>query len=384
MIVKNPHNFRAFGPDETKSNRMFEVLKVTKRQWLERVDAELDEAIGPSGRLIDSQLSEHQAEGFLEGYVLTGRHGYFASYESFLRVVDSMLTQHMKWVAKAQKVNWRNDYPSLNVIATSTAFQQDHNGYTHQDPGILGHLADKKPELIREYLPADSNTLLAVLEKAFKERNVINLIVASKQPREQFYNVEEAKELVEKGLKVIDWASTVKDGEEPDVVLVASGTEPNLEMLAAISYLNKEYPSLKIRFVNVVDLLKLRHPSIDPRGLSDEEFDAIFTKDKPVVFAFHGYEGLIRDIFFNRHNHNLKVHGYREKGDITTSFDIRLMSDMDRFHISETVAKAVYKDNDSEFVKQMQDKVKEHKAYIKQYGIDMDEVRYWKWEGVKK
>lgn len=384
MIVKNPHNFRAFGPDETKSNRMFEVLKVTKRQWLERVDAELDEAIGPSGRLIDSQLSEHQAEGFLEGYVLTGRHGYFASYESFLRVVDSMLTQHMKWVAKAQKVNWRNDYPSLNVIATSTAFQQDHNGYTHQDPGILGHLADKKPELIREYLPADSNTLLAVLEKAFKERNVINLIVASKQPREQFYNVEEAKELVEKGLKVIDWASTVKDGEEPDVVLVASGTEPNLEMLAAISYLNKEYPSLKIRFVNVVDLLRLRHPSIDPRGLSDEEFDAIFTKDKPVVFAFHGYEGLIRDIFFNRHNHNLKVHGYREKGDITTSFDIRLMSDMDRFHISETVAKAVYKDNDSEFVKQMQDKVKEHKAYIKQYGIDMDEVRYWKWEGVKK
>ncbi|VEU71207.1 phosphoketolase family protein [Mycoplasmopsis glycophila] len=384
VIKMNPTNFRAFGPDETKSNRLFDVLKVTNRQWMEKVDPELDEAIGPVGRLIDSQLSEHQAEGILEGYVLTGRHGFFASYESFLRVVDSMLTQHMKWVAKARKVHWRNDYPSLNVIATSTAFQQDHNGYTHQDPGLLGHLADKKPELIREYLPADTNTLLAVLEKTLKERDVINLIVASKQPREQWFNKEEAAELVEKGLKVIDWASTCSANEEPDLVLVSSGTEPTLELLATAEYLHNQYPSLKFRFVNVVDLLRLRHPSLDPRGLSDEEFDAIFTKDKPVVFAFHGYEGLLRDIFFSRHNHNLHAHGYRENGDITTSFDIRLMSDMDRYHMSQTAAKAVYGDKANDFVKLMEDKVAYHKQYIQEVGIDEDEVRFWQWKGLNK
>ncbi|SJZ58849.1 phosphoketolase [Mycoplasmopsis verecunda] len=385
VIKRNPDNFRVFGPDETKSNRLYAVLKLTNRQWLERVDAELDEAVGPVGRVIDSQLSEHQAEGFLEGYVLTGRHGFFASYESFLRVVDSMLTQHMKWVAKARKISWRKDYPSLNVIATSTAFQQDHNGYTHQDPGILGHLADKKPELIREYLPADSNSLLAVLDKAFAERDVINLIVASKQPRDQFYNMDEAQELVDKGLKVIDWASTVKEGQEPDLVVVASGTEPNLEALATISILNKYYPDLKIRFVNVVDLLRLRHPSIDPRGLSDEEFNTIFTENKPVLFAFHGFEGLIRDIFFSRKNHNLFVHGYRENGDITTSFDIRLMSEMDRFHMSITAANAVYgQDKAHDFVALMEEKIAYHNRYIKEVGIDIDEVRFWKWEGLNK
>ncbi|QNM93691.1 phosphoketolase family protein [Mycoplasma sp. Pen4] len=384
VIKRNPDNFRIFGPDETKSNRLFAVLKLTNRQWLERVNPELDEAVGPVGRVIDSQLSEHQAEGFLEGYVLTGRHGMFASYESFLRVVDSMLTQHMKWLVKARKISWRKDYPSLNVIATSTAFQQDHNGYTHQDPGILGHLADKRPEFIREYLPADSNTLLAVLDKAFAERDVINLIVASKQPRDQFYNVEEAQELVDKGLKVIDWASTCSATDEPDLVVVASGTEPNLEALATISYLNTHFPSLKIRFVNVVDLLRLRHPSIDPRGLSDEEFNAIFTTNKPVLFAFHGFEGLIRDIFFSRQNHNLFVHGYRENGDITTSFDIRLMSHMDRFHMSITAAKAVYGDDATEFVNLMNGKIAYHEQYIKEYGIDMDEVRFWKWAPLNK
>ncbi|WP_322935210.1 phosphoketolase family protein [Mycoplasmopsis felis] len=385
MIKRNPTNFRAFGPDETKSNRMFDIFKVTNRQWMERIEPDLDEFLSPAGRLIDSQLSEHQAQGFLEGYVLTGRHGFFASYESFLRVVDSMLTQHMKWVVKARKVHWRNDYPSLNVIATSTAFQQDHNGYTHQDPGILGHLADKRPELIREYLPADSNTLLAVLDKSFRERDVINLIVASKQPREQWFNVQEAKELVEKGYKVIDWASTVSNNQEPDLVVVASGTEPTLEALATVQILNKQFPDLKIRFVNVVDLLKLRHPSVDPRGLSDEEFDSVFTKNKPILFAFHGFEGLLRDIFFLRHNRNLFTHGYRENGDITTSFDIRLMSEMDRFHMSQTAAKAVYgNEKAKEFVKLMQDKIDYHNKYIKEVGIDIDEVRFWKWEGINK
>lgn len=384
MIKRNPTNFRAFGPDETKSNRLFDIFKVTNRQWMEKIDPELDEFLSPAGRLIDSQLSEHQAEGFLEGYVLTGRHGFFASYESFLRVVDSMLTQHMKWVVKARKINWRKDYPSLNIIATSTAFQQDHNGYTHQDPGILGHLADKRPELIREYLPADSNTLLAVLDKAFRERDVINLIVASKQPREQFYSVSEAKELVEKGYKIIDWASTTKPGEEPDLVLVASGTEPNLEALATVSILNKHFPNLKIRFVNVVDLLRLRHQSIDPRGLSDAEFNSVFTTNRPIIFAFHGFEGLIRDIFFSRQNHNLFIHGYREHGDITTSFDIRLMSEMDRFHISQTAARAVYGEKANDFVALMDQKIAYHNKYIKEVGIDIDEVRYWKWEGVTR
>ncbi|UUM19530.1 MULTISPECIES: phosphoketolase family protein [unclassified Mycoplasma] len=384
VIRQNPKNFRVFGPDETKSNRLFDVLKVTNRQWMERIEPDLDESLSPAGRIIDSQLSEHQVQGMLEGYVLTGRHGFFASYESFLRVVDSMLTQHMKWVAKAKKVHWRNDYPSLNIIATSTAFQQDHNGYTHQDPGILGHLADKKPELIREYLPADSNSLLAVLDKSFKERDVINLIVASKQPREQWYSVFEVEQMLKNGYKVIEWASTTKRNEEPDLVFVASGTEPNLEALASISYLHEAFPNLKIRFVYVIDLLKLRHPSIDPRGLSDTEFDAVFTKDKPVVFAFHGFEGILRDIFFLRKNRKLYPHGYRENGDITTSFDIRLMSEMDRFHMSITGAKAALKSQSINFVNRMKNKIKEHKKYIYEHGIDMPEVRNWKWKGINK
>ncbi|MBU4690895.1 phosphoketolase family protein [Mycoplasma zalophi] len=379
IIKLNPDNFRIFGPDETKSNRLWKTFEVTSRQWLERIDKDLDEFMSPAGRIIDSQLSEHQAEGFLESYVLTGRHGIFASYESFLRVVDSMLTQHQKWIKQANKLEWRNDYPSLNVMATSTAFQQDHNGYTHQDPGILGHLADKDARYIREYLPADTNSLLAVMDKSFKERNVINLIVASKQPRQQFFNVEEAKELVEKGLKVIDWASTSKDNDV-DLVMVSSGTEPTIEALASITYLNKQYPNLKIRYVNVVDLLKLRHPSIDPRGLSDEEFDQIFTKDKPVVFAFHGYEGLLRDIFFSRHNHNLFAHGYRENGDITTSFDIRVMSQMDRFNISKTAAAAVYGKKADDFIEEMNKKLSEHKEFIRENGTDMDEVKNWKFQ----
>ncbi|EFF41422.1 phosphoketolase family protein [Mycoplasmopsis alligatoris] len=379
MMELNKDNFRLFGPDETKSNRLYNVFKVTKRQWLEPISPILDEALSPEGRVIDSQLSEHQAEGFLEGYVLTGRHGVFASYESFLRVVDSMLTQHLKWLKKAKDVHWRNDYPSLNVIATSTAFQQDHNGYTHQDPGLIGHLADKTPEIIRQYLPADTNTLLAVMDKSLKERNVINHIIASKQPREQFYSEQEAAELVEKGLKVIDWASTTKGNEEPELVVVAAGTEPNLEALAAVTILNKEYPSLKIRFVNVVDLMKLRHPSLDPRGLSDKEFDAIFTSNKPIVFAFHGYEGILRDMFFKRNNHNLITHGYRENGDITTSFDIRQLSHMDRFHISASAAKAVYGNKAQEFEDKMIQTIDFHTKYIREYGTDIPEVKEWKW-----
>lgn len=382
LIRENPDNFRIFGPDETKSNRLNKVFEVTNRQWLAPKNED-DEWQSNSGRVIDGQLSEHQAEGMLEGYVLTGRHGFFASYESFLRVVDSMLTQHFKWLRKATEQSWRNDYPSLNVIATSTVFQQDHNGYTHQDLGVLTHLAEKKAEFIREYLPADANTLMAVMDKALQERQVINLIVTSKHPRPQFYNVAEAEELANKGLKVIDWASTAKE-EEPDVVVVAAGTEPNLEALAALSLVYEEFKDIKVRFVNVVDLLKLRHPSIDSRGLTDAEFDAIFTTNKPIIFAFHGYEGLVRDIFFDRHNHQVHIHGYRENGDITTPFDMRVLSEMDRFHLAKDIADVVYGQESINFKELMNQKLNAHSQHIREFGEDLDEVQNWQWKTLTK
>lgn len=383
LIVENPENFRIFGPDETKSNRMAEVFKVTNRQWMEAQKPEYDEWIAPAGRVIDSQLSEHQCEGFLEGYVLTGRHGFFASYEAFLRVVDSMITQHFKWLRKAADHKWRKRYPSLNLIATSTVFQQDHNGYTHQDPGLLTHLSEKKPEFIREYLPADANSLMAVMAEALQSEELINLIVSSKHPRPQFYSADEAEVLVREGLKIVDWAST--DGnQEPDVVIAAAGTEPNLEALAAVTILNKAFPELKIRFINVVDLLKLRHPSQDSRGLSDDEFNAYFTTDKPIVFAFHGYEGLIRDIFFKRANHNLHIHGYRENGDITTPFDMRVFSEMDRFHVAKDAAVAAKGAAAGEFAQKMDDTINFHHDYIRANGVDIPEVVNWKWEPLTK
>lgn len=384
LVDANPDNFRIFGPDETKSNRLQEVFTRTSRQWLGRRKPDYDEALSPAGRVIDSQLSEHQAEGFLEGYVLTGRHGFFASYESFLRVVDSMVTQHFKWLRKSKThTTWRKNYPALNLIAASTVFQQDHNGYTHQDPGILTHLAEKTPEYIREYLPADTNSLLAVMDKAFKAEDKINLIVTSKHPRPQFYSIAEAEELVAEGYKVIDWASNVSLNQEPDVVFAAAGTEPNLEALAAISILHKAFPELKIRFVNVLDILKLRHPSQDARGLSDEEFNKVFTTDKPVIFAFHGYEDMIRDIFFSRHNHNLHTHGYRENGNITTPFDMRVMSELDRFHLAQDAALASLGNKAQAFSDEMNQMVAYHKDYIREHGDDIPEVQNWKWENIK-
>ncbi|HFD1688324.1 phosphoketolase family protein [Enterococcus faecium] len=381
IIEKNPENFRIFGPDETKSNRLNQVFKTTNRQWMEKIEPENDEWLSPSGRVIDSQLSEHQDEGFLEGYVLTGRHGFFASYASFLRVVDSMLTQHFKWMRKSHDLSWRNDYPSLNLIASSTVFQQDHNGYSHQDPGILTHLAEKKAEFIREYLPADANTLLAVMDKAFRSSEKINLIISSKHPRAQFYSAEEAAVLVNEGLKIIDWASTAKE-EEPELVIAAAGTESNLEALAAATLLLEEFPKLKIRFINVVDLLKLRHPSQDPRGLSDEEFDQYFTKDKPILFAFHGYETLVRTIFFDRHNHHLMIHGYKENGDITTPFDMRVVNELDRYHLAKDAALKIKGSQAEDFAEKMDQKLQEHQNYIRENGIDLPEVLDWKWKNL--
>lgn len=379
LNAKN-RNFRIFGPDETMSNRLAPIFDETKRQWMQDIKEPNDEFLAHSGRIIDSQLSEHQDEGFLEGYVLTGRHGFFASYEAFLRVVDSMLTQHFKWLRKAKEQPWRSEIPSLNVVSTSTVFQQDHNGYTHQDPGILGHLADKKPEFIREYLPADANTLLAVFDKVLNDREKINLIVSSKHPRPQFYTAAEAKELVDKGLKIIDWASTDHNAE-PDVVIAACGTEPNLESLAAVSILHEKLPDLKIRFINIVDLLKLRSPKHDPRGLSNEEFDAFFTKDKPILFAFHGYEGLVRDLFFDRHKHNVMIHGYRENGDITTPFDMRVLNQMDRFDlVKDVVLNLPDADKYGQIAAEMDSIIAKHNQYIRDEGADLPEVENWTWK----
>lgn len=380
IIRENPTTFRIFGPDETASNRLQKVFEATNRQWLEPINTSADEFVAPAGRVIDSQLSEHSAQGFLEGYTLTGRYGFYASYESFFRITDSMITQHFKWLKKCNDYEWRNPLQSLNLLASSTVFQQDHNGYTHQDPGLITHLSEKSPEYMRAYLPADTNTLLAVMDKMFKSEHMINLAVASKHVRPQFYSADEAEELVEKGYKVIDWASTVGINEEPDVVIAAAGTEPNLEALATVSILNKAFPKLKMRFVNVVDLFKLRHPKVDSRGLTDEEFDKVFTKNKPVIFAYHSYEGMIRDIFFHRANRNLHVHGYREEGDITTPFDMRVFSEMDRYHMAKEVAELIDIEYSEQFAKEMDNKLEYHHEYIQKNGSDIEEVENWKWE----
>lgn len=382
LIKLNPDDFRVFGPDETMSNRLYGLFETTQRQWMEPVKEPNDEKLAPSGRIIDSQLSEHQAEGFLEGYTLTGRHGLFTSYEAFLRVVDSMLTQHFKWMREASEQPWHKAYPSLNVVSTSTSFQQDHNGYTHQDPGVLTHLAEKNTAFIREYLPADANSLLAVSPLVFESENTINLLITSKQPRPQFYSIEEAEVLANKGLKRIDWASN-DDGVEPDVVIAAAGTEPNMESLASINLLHDAFPDLKIRFINVVDLLKLKKD--DPRGLSDEEFDEYFTTDKPVFFAFHGFEDLIKSLFFDRHNHNLFVHGYREEGAITTSFDMRVLNSLDRYHLSKDVITHTpgYETKAAGFAGKMDDMLQYHHDFIRENGEDIPEVENWVWKPIK-
>ncbi|HBO47075.1 MULTISPECIES: phosphoketolase family protein [Pediococcus] len=380
VIKLNPENFRMFGPDETMSNRLYGLFETTNRQWIDPIKKDWDEDLAPAGRILDAQLSEHQAEGWLEGYTLTGRHGIFTSYEAFLRVVDSMLTQHFKWLRKASELKWRKDYPSLNVVSTSTSFQQDHNGYTHQDPGILTHMAEKKPAFIREYLPADANSLLAVSPLIMNDREKVNVLVTSKQPRPQFYSIEEAEVLAKNGLGIIDWAST-DQGTKPDIIFAAAGTEPNMESLAAINILHDNFPDLKIRFINVIDLLKLQSPKVNSRGLSDEEFDHYFTKDTPVIFAFHGYEDLIKSIFFDRHNHNIHVHGYREDGDITTSFDMRVVNQLDRFDLAKEAITDVpeYAEKGADFIQKMDNKLVEHYNYIRDNGDDLPEVKDWTW-----
>ncbi|MCT7730264.1 MAG: phosphoketolase family protein, partial [Lactobacillus iners] len=382
----NPDNFRGFGPDECKSNRLFDLLDNQKRQWMEKIHQPNDENLNNSGRIIDSQLSEHQAEGWLEGYVLTGRHGFFATYEAFGRVVDSMLTQHFKWLRKAKEQAWRRYYPALNFVDTSTVFQQDHNGYTHQDPGLLTHLFEKgHADLVHEYLPADANSLLAVSDKAFKDRECINILVTSKQPRPQWFSIDEAKRLVDHGLGYIDWASTDHNAK-PDVVFASTGTEPTIETLAAIDILHKEFPELKIRYINVIDVMKLMPTSKNNAAISDQEFERLFPIGVPVIFAWHGFKPMMSSIWFERGRgkDDIHIHCYEENGDITTPFDMRVLNELDRFHlVKDAVMMTNLADTNAEFIEQIDRLLDKHHVYIRDYGEDMPEVVSWKWQGLK-
>ncbi|MBR1864330.1 MAG: phosphoketolase family protein [Ruminococcus sp.] len=373
-------NFRIFGPDETMSNRLGKVFEATRRDW----NADMkdnDEFLANDGRVMDSYLSEHMCEGWLEGYLLTGRHGFFASYEAFIRIVDSMFSQHAKWLKVTSELPWRQKIASLNYILSSNVWQQDHNGFTHQDPGFLDHVANKKADVVRMYLPPDTNCLLSVFDHCIRSKNYVNVMVTSKHPRQQWLTMEQAVKHCTQGIGIWEWASN-DQGQEPDVVLACCGDTPTLEALAAVTILRKNMPDIKIRFINVVDLFKLQPKSKHPHGLSDAEFDALFTKDKPIVFAFHGYPTLIHELLYHRNNRNLYVCGYNEEGTITTPFDMRVQNEIDRFHLVLEILKRLPQlGNTGSYLYQlMQDKLVEHKQYIHEYGIDLPEVRDWKWD----
>ena len=372
-------NFRVFGPDEALSNRFNHVFEATNRTWNYRT-YKSDEFLAPDGRVMDSYLSEHLCEGMLEGYLLTGRHGFIHSYEAFVRIIDSMASQHAKWLKVTNDIPWRQPIASLNFLLVSHVFQQDHNGYTHQDPGFLNHLVTKKADVVRMYLPPDTNCLLSCFEHCIKTKNYINVIIASKHPRPQWLNKKEAKEHCTKGLGIWDFASN--DEGDPDVVLACAGETPTLEVLAAVDILRKSVKGIKIRVVNVVDLMKLQSPDTHPHGMSDEEYDKIFTKNKPIIFNFHGYPSLIHQLTYKRHNRNIHVHGYKEEGTITTTFDIRVQNDIDRFHLVEAVLKEIprYHKASEVLIDWCEDMLVKHKKYIAENGEDMPFVKNWRWE----
>ena len=371
-------NFRLFCPDEAMSNRLYDIFKETNRTW-QIPQENTDEYLSPTGRIMDSFLSEHLCEGMLEGYILTGRNGIFASYEAFIRVIDSMASQHAKWLKMANEVDFRRPVSSLNILLTSNVWQQDHNGYTHQEPGFLDHLANKNPNFVRLYLPADANSLLAVGDKSLKSTNKINVIVASKHPSYQWLSLDEAITHCTKGLGIWNFASNDKD--YTDIVIATCGDTPTIEGLAATSILREYLPKLRIRFINVVDLMRLADPTINSHGISDEEYDLLFTKDKPIIFVYHGYPGLIKNFIFKRHNHNIHVAGYIEEGSITTSFDMRVRNKIDRYHLVMQAIKMLPNlGNDGTYLYEiMQEKLVKHTNYIKKNGIDMEEIRDWQW-----
>jgi len=374
-------NFRIFGPDETLSNGLEAVFETTNRQWL-AATADNDEFLARSGQVME-MLSEHQCEGWLEGYLLTGRHGLFNCYEAFIHIVDSMFNQHAKWLKVTAGLAWRRKIASLNYLLSSHVWRQDHNGFTHQDPGFLDHVANKKAEIVRVYLPPDANCLLSVMDHCLRSRHYVNVVVAGKHPAPQWLSMDAAVKHCSEGIGIWQWASN-DQRSEPDLIMACAGDVPTLETLAAVSILRRELPELKIRVVNVVDLMKLQPPSEHPHGLSDIDFDALFTKDKPVIFAFHGYPWLIHRLTYRRHNHeNLHVRGYKEEGTITTAFDMTVLNDMDRFHLAmdavtrlpQTGSPGVY------LQQQLRDKLIEHKHYIDRHGQDMPEIRDWTWPG---
>jgi xylulose-5-phosphate/fructose-6-phosphate phosphoketolase len=374
-------NFRIFGPDETLSNGLEAVFETTNRQWL-AATADNDEFLARSGQVME-MLSEHQCEGWLEGYLLTGRHGVFNCYEAFIHIVDSMFNQHAKWLKVTAGLAWRRKIASLNYLLSSHVWRQDHNGFTHQDPGFLDHVVNKKAEIVRVYLPPDANCLLSVMDHCLRSRHYVNVVVAGKHPAPQWLSMDAAVKHCSEGIGIWQWASN-DQRSEPDVVMACAGDVPTLETLAAVSILRRELPELKIRVVNVVDLMKLQPTSDHPHGLSDIDFDSLFTKDKPVIFAFHGYPWLIHRLTYRRHNHeNLHVRGYKEEGTITTAFDMTVLNDMDRFHLAmdavtrlpQTGSPGVY------LQQQLRDKLIEHKRYIDRHGQDMPEIRDWTWAG---
>jgi xylulose-5-phosphate/fructose-6-phosphate phosphoketolase len=372
-------NFRVFSPDETMSNRLEAVFEATDRQWNARIK-EGDDFLSQDGFVLDSQLSEHQAEGWLEGYLLTGRHGVLHSYEAFIRIVDSMVSQHAKWLKMCDELPWREQIASLNYLLTSHVWRQDHNGFTHQDPGFIDHIVNKKPDIARIYLPPDANTSLSVMDHCLRSRGYINLVITGKHEAPQWLTMEQAIDHCTKGLGVWDWASN-DGGEEPDVVMAAAGDIPTLEIMAAVAILREHLPDLKVRVVNIVDLMRLQPDTEHPHGLSDIDYDAIFTTNKPIIFAFHGYPWLIHRLVYRRENHRIHVRGYKEEGTITTAFDMTVKNDLDRFHLVMDVIERAHLTSDAaqELYEAMQKKLIEHGNYIVEHGEDMPEVRNWTW-----
>ena len=380
VLNRENRNFRIFGPDESKSNRLYKAFEVDQRDFQGEI-YEFDEDLSHEGRIMDAYLSEHMCEGWLEGYLLTGRHGFFASYESFIRVVDSMVSQHAKWLKVCNQLPWRQKIASLNLILTSNVWQQDHNGFTHQDPGMLDHVANKKADVVRMYLPPDANCLLSCFDHCIQSKNYVNVIVASKHPSMQWLTMDQAVVHCTQGVGIWDWASTDQEAE-PDLVMACCGDTPTVEALAATTILKDHMPELKIRFVNVVDLMKLQSNMLHPHGLTDAEFDSLFTKDKPVVFAFHGYPKLIHELTHGRHNEqNFFVHGYLEEGTITTAFDMRVQNHIDRFSLVKEALKHLPQlgNRGGHLNQEMNDLLVKHKNYIAEYGQDLPEVLAWEW-----
>ena len=381
VVNLNKKNFRIFGPDETASNRLQIVFEKTNRRWIEK-KLKTDEYLSADGRVMDGMLSEHMCEGWLEGYLLTGRHGIFNSYEAFIRIVDSMASQHAKWLKVCNDLPWRRPIASLNYLLSSNVWQQDHNGFTHQDPGFLNHIATKKAEISRMYLPPDANCLLSCMDHCLKSKNYINVIVASKHLSPQWLTMEEAEKHCTNGIGIWEFASN-DEGLEPDIVMASCGDAPTLETLAAISILRESFPEVKIRMVNVVDLMKLQSNAKHPHGMTDEEYNALFTVDKPIIFNFHGYSDLIHQLTYKRENdNNIHVHGYIEEGTITTPFDMKVQNRIDRYHLVMDALKYLPNlGNRSAFLMQeCKNKLIEHKLYIRENGMDMEEIRNWHWK----